>query len=922
MELLDNLHQRDKVGVDDSVLLENFEDKGAFLENLHRRYKENIIYTYIGQVLISVNPYKELQIYNNDYIQSYHKLNFYELTPHLFAIADASYRLMVDECRDQCILISGESGSGKTEASKKILQYLAEISHRSSTIQNVKNKLLYSNPVLEAFGNSKTSRNNNSSRFGNDDAQIDLSNEVEQFKMVREAFRHFDFSSNEEFSILSIIASILHLGNTGFYEEDDLAVICNLKPVLTICHLLECDQQLLKDALTNRTIEARDEFVSTGLNRDQAIYARDALAKAIYERLFNWLVKKLNNSLESKSIKNGKILMGLLDIYGFEIFHKNNFEQFCINYCNEKLQQLFIELTLKQEQEEYRREQIEWESVTYFNNQIICDLIEEKHRGIIAFLDEECLRPGEANDYTFLSKLDDNLGSHAHISVVKVLNNKTRKNPACDQFKISHYAGDVVYNVNGFMDKNNDLLFRDLKKAMCSSKNVIIAQLFHPDELTNFRRPATTATQFRQSVNNLMDLLASKEPWYVRCIKPNDNQLPNRFDNQIVSHQIKYLGLMENLRVRRAGFAYRRQFDSFLDRYKCLCPATWPKYNGEARDGVQLLMNHFGYDEREYKLGLTKIFIRFPKTLFQIEDAFQKQKHVLATKIQALYRGYRQKKIYTRTRLSVIIIQSYVRKIIAKREMERRRWAVMIIRKFIHGFITRNDAPNDYNKASKLLRTMHKPWLARKYIFAISPRRKEILSEKVLAEELFKEKKASYKESISEPFESNRLESNQDDMRKSYFELKIKADNEKTQYCCMVNKYDRHGYKLRPRILIVTNSKLYLLDNKMNIKEAISLNSIIGIVTSNRSDGLFIIKYPIEKKEKGDLILEYSPRLIELLTKTMKVIGKDKLIINESANIEHLMANGKRGQICFAEGVTYQIVKRKDGILQVSSASP
>ena len=345
-----------------------------------------------------------------------------------FAIADASYRLLVDECRNQCILISGESGSGKTETSKKILQYLAEISHHNSAIQNVKNKLLYSNPVLEAFGNSKTSRNNNSSRFGkymdiefdnlgtptgghidiylleksrvvlqskhernfhifyqmlkglDDETLLRLSlkrdpqsyfylnqtedgleplNEAEQFKVVREAFKHFEFTEAEEFSILSIIASILHLGNTGFYEEEDQAVISNLKPVLTICKLLDCNSDLLQQALTNRTIEAREEFLSTSLNRDQAIYARDALAKAIYERLFIWLVNKLNNSLLNKNPNNGKILMGLLDIYGFEIFEKNHFEQFCINFCNEKLQQLFIELTLKQEQEEYHREQIE-----------------------------------------------------------------------------------------------------------------------------------------------------------------------------------------------------------------------------------------------------------------------------------------------------------------------------------------------------------------------------------------------------------------------------------------------------------------------------------------------------------------------------------------------------------------------------------
>ena len=200
-----------------------------------------------------------------------------------------------------------------------------------------------------------------------------------------------------------------------------------------------------------------------------------------------------------------------------------------------------------------------------------------------------------------------------------------------------------------------------------------------------------------------MNLLASKEPWYIRCIKPNEQQVPNSFVREIVGHQIKYLGLMENLRVRRAGFAYRRNYKVFLERYKCLCPATWPTYKEPAKDSVQLLMKHFGYDSREYKLGLTKIFIRFPKTLFQIEDAFQKRKHVLVAKIQALYKGYRQRKIYFQIRTSVILIQAHIRKVLAKRMLERRRSAVEVIRKFIKGFITRNDAPNPFNKSVNIL---------------------------------------------------------------------------------------------------------------------------------------------------------------------------------------------------------------------------
>ncbi|CAG2120768.1 unnamed protein product, partial [Medioppia subpectinata] len=309
-----------------------------------------------------------------------------------------------------------------------------------------------------------------------DSEELSGIDDSKQYNVVKSAFKTFGFGVNEETTILSIVASVLHMGNTGFYEENGEAVIAQLKTVSHICNLLQCKEDLLQHAFTNRTIEARGEFVSTPLTRDQAIYARDALAKAVYDRLFSWLVSKLNESLESRGHKTRKTLMGLLDIYGFEIFERNSFEQFCINYCNEKLQQLFIELTLKSEQEEYRREKIEWEPIEYFNNRIICDLIEERHKGIIALLDEECLRPGDASDNTFLQKLELIVGTHPHFCSHNIADNKTKKILERDQFRLKHYAGEVVYNIDGFLDKNNDLLYRDLKRAMCSSSNPIIQQ--------------------------------------------------------------------------------------------------------------------------------------------------------------------------------------------------------------------------------------------------------------------------------------------------------------------------------------------------------------------------------------------------------------------------------------------------------------
>ncbi|KAJ8312315.1 hypothetical protein KUTeg_009688 [Tegillarca granosa] len=645
------LHRRDHIGVQDFVLLEDYMNQNAVVENLQKRFNENLIY-------------KPTEIY---------------------AIADAACRSMHGENLDQCILISGESGSGKTEASKKILQYIASTSSHSIDVERVKDRLLQSNPLLEAFGNAKTNRNDNSSRFGkymdiqfdfkglpigghilnylleksrvvhqaegernfhifyqllkggtplllnklklqNDPDQyyylnqgesviVDTINDNKDFQVVKRALDVCDFDKKDQDALFAIVSTVLHLGNIKFHEnKHGMAEIDDLTPVEIVSQLLGCEDGAMESALQNKTIEARGEKLKSPLNKDQALYARDALSKGIYDRLFTYVVSKINLSLSSKWRRFNCNLMGLLDIYGFEIFETNGFEQFCINYCNEKLQQLFIKLTLKSEQEEYQREGIEWEPVQYFNNKIICDMVEAKPVGIIAIMDEECLRPGDPTDQTFLLKLSDLMGSHPHfVSHSTATDNVVRKTIKRDEFRLMHYAGDVTYKVKGFLDKNNDLFFRDLKEVMSQTSNPIICKCFPKKELEEKKRPNTAATQFKASLTKLMEILMSKEPSYVRCIKPNDFKKAGVFDEKIVNHQVKYLGLMENLRVRRAGFAYRRPFEVFLKRYKSLCPATWPKFDGPARDGVELLVKHLNYTDDDYKLGKTKLFIRFPR---------------------------------------------------------------------------------------------------------------------------------------------------------------------------------------------------------------------------------------------------------------------------------------------------------------------
>ncbi|KAL6067694.1 hypothetical protein STEG23_031498, partial [Scotinomys teguina] len=713
------LTARDKVGVQDFVLLDAYTSKSAFLENLRKRFRENLIYTYIGTLLVSVNPYQELGIYTTSQMELYQGVNFFELPPHVYAIADNAYRMMCSELNNHFILISGESGAGKTEASKKILQYFAVTCPMTESLQIARDRLLLSIPILEAFGNAKTPRNDNSSRFGKYmDIQFDFQgipvgghiisylieksrvvyqnhgernfhifyqllaggeverltslgleqdpqlykylsqghcarespvNDRNNWKAVSNAFSVIDFTEADLENLFGIIASVLHLGNICFKEDKrGCASVPDTHEIKWIAKLLGVCPAVLLEALTHRKIEAKTEEVMCPLTVELSVYARDAMAKAVYGRTFTWLVNKINSSLVNKDFTQ-KTVIGLLDIYGFEVFDKNGFEQFCINYCNEKLQQLLIERTLKAEQAEYESEGIEWEPVQYFNNKIICDLVEERHRGIMSILFQAI------QHHLLASAVVEKGSSGLFVSCSrKLAGPKGRKRIGWLEFCLLHYAGEVTYSTKATTKLTlrtclyspipqqfqrlslGPMRIRALSSALalftqvlCGSKNSILRECFLVAELENRRRPPTVGTQFKDSLSSLLELLVSKEPSYIRCIKPNERKEPSRFDDLLISHQIQYLGLMEHLRVRRAGFAYRRKYEHFLQRYKSLCPDTWPHWHGPPGEGVERLIKYIGYQPQDYKLGKTKIFIRFPKTLFATEDAFEFSKHQL-----------------------------------------------------------------------------------------------------------------------------------------------------------------------------------------------------------------------------------------------------------------------------------------------------
>ncbi|KAL8523094.1 hypothetical protein ACS0TY_013167 [Phlomoides rotata] len=672
---LSRIHPKDEEtpadGLEDMTKLSYLHEPGV-LHNLATRYQLNKIYTYSGGILIAINPFQRLpDLYDAHMMATYKGARLGELSPHVFAIADVAYRAMINEGKSNSILVSGESGAGKTETTKMLMQYFAYLGgHKHAEGRTVEQQVLESNPVLEAFGNAKTVRNNNSSRFGkfvelqfdkygrisgaairtyllersrvcqisdpernyhcfyllcaapqeeikkyklghpqtfhylNQSTcyELDGVNDSHDFLATRKAMDVVGISHKEQDAIFRVVASILHLGNVTFAkgEEIDSSVLEDDKSkfhLQTAAELLMCNPEALEGALLKRVMVTPEEVIKRCLDPYGAVVSRDGLAKTLYSRLFDWLVNKINISIGQDS--NSKHLIGILDIYGFESFKSNSFEQFCINFTNEKLQQHFNQHVFKMEQEEYMKDEINWSYIDYVDNQDVLDLIEKKTGGVISLLDEACMFPKSTHE-TFAEKLYQTFKSHKRFIKPKL----TRSD-----FVIAHYAGEVQYQSDQFLDKNKDYVVPEHQDLLTASECPFVAALFppFPDETTKTSNKSSKfssiGSRFKLQLNQLMETLNSTEPHYIRCVKPNNLFQPGIFENANVVHQLRCGGVFEAIKISCSGYPSHKTFDEFLYRFGLLAPEVLSE-----TVACEKILEKLGLAGAQ--IGKTKIFLR------------------------------------------------------------------------------------------------------------------------------------------------------------------------------------------------------------------------------------------------------------------------------------------------------------------------
>ncbi|XP_073475673.1 unconventional myosin-Vb isoform X2 [Aquarana catesbeiana] len=740
------------VGENDLTAL-SYLHEPAVLHNLKVRFLEsNHIYTYCGIVLVAINPYEQLPIYGEDVIYAYSGQNMGDMDPHIFAVAEEAYKQMARDEKNQSIIVSGESGAGKTVSAKYAMRYFATVGGSASET-NVEDKVLASSPIMEAIGNAKTTRNDNSSRFGKyiqigfdkryhiiganmrtylleksrvvfqaeeernyhifyqlcassrlpefadlsltqaedffytsqgGETAIDGVDDADDFDKTRQAFTLLGVKESHQMTIFKIIASILHLGNVQILSERDgesSSLEKEDEHLNHFCTLLGVEHDQMAHWLCHRKLVTTSETYVKNMALQQAVNARNALAKHIYAQLFNWIVKHVNKALHT-TIKQHSFI-GVLDIYGFETFEINSFEQFCINYANEKLQQQFNSHVFKLEQEEYMKEQIPWTLIDFYDNQPCIDLIEAK-LGILDLLDEECKVP-KGTDQNWAQKLYDRHGSSQHFKKPRMSN---------ISFIIVHFADKVEYQCDGFLEKNRDTVYEEQINIFKASKYQLVADLFHDEKdavpptptgksKINVRplKPAiknankehkkTVGHQFRNSLQLLMETLNATTPHYVRCIKPNDEKLAFSFDPKRAVQQLRACGVLETIRISAAGYPSRWTYPDFFNRYRVLMSKKELSLS-DKKLICKNVLEHLIKDPDKFQFGRTKIFFRAGQVAY-LEKLRADKFRAATIMIQKTVRGWLQRLKYKRMKVASVTIQRYVRGHLARRLTEHLR---------------------------------------------------------------------------------------------------------------------------------------------------------------------------------------------------------------------------------------------------------
>uniref|UniRef100_A0A8P4GGR9 Myosin heavy chain 6 n=1 Tax=Dicentrarchus labrax TaxID=13489 RepID=A0A8P4GGR9_DICLA len=718
----------------------------AVLFNLKERYAAWMIYTYSGLFCVTVNPYKWLPVYDKSVVNAYRGKKKTEAPPHIFSISDNAYQYMLSDRENQSVLITGESGAGKTVNTKRVIQYFASIaavSGKKDAAQEKKgtleDQIIQANPALEAFGNAKTIRNDNSSRFGKfirihfgvsgklssadiETYLLEKSRVTYQLKAERdyhifyqilsqkkpellemllitsnpydyafisqgeisvasiddsdelmatdEAFDVLGFTQEEKNSIYKLTGAIMHFGNMKFKQKqrEEQAEADGTEDLDKVAYLMGLNSADMLKGLCHPRVKVGNEWVTKGQSVQQVYYSIGALSKSVYEKMFLWMVVRINQSLDTKQPR--QYFIGVLDIAGFEIFDFNTFEQLCINYTNEKLQQFFNHHMFVLEQEEYKKEGIVWEFIDFGMDLAACIELIEKPMGIMSILEEECMFP-KASDATFKAKLYDNhLGKSPNFQKPRVVKGRPEAH-----FSLGHYAGIVDYNIGNWLVKNKDPLNETVVGLFQKSTLKVLANLFigyagadsgkggkgAKKKGSSFQ---TVSALHRENLNKLMTNLRSTHPHFVRCLIPNETKTPGAMENPLVMHQLRCNGVLEGIRICRKGFPNRIQYGDFKQRYRILNPNAIPEGQFiDNKKGAEKLLGSLDIDHEQYKLGHTKVFFK-AGLLGVLEEMRDDRLALIITGIQARARGLLARvefqKIVER-RDSLLVIQWNVR---------------------------------------------------------------------------------------------------------------------------------------------------------------------------------------------------------------------------------------------------------------------